>query len=434
VRRAETAAVGLLAALVCTGRAGASVFDTYGFGARAAAMGSAQAAAAEDFSAVYYNPAALTVHKRPHVGTALTVVAPSVGVRRRAESDGPPVERPDPNAGITLGLLFPLGGKIENRFALALGAYLPTIQVTRVDARDERTPQFYRYEALPDKIVIAPALAFEAHRTVSVGVGLQVLGSLDGAADVELDLLGRRFTRKTLSVDVDTATGLTAGVLVRPTETVRLGLSWRDALALDYHLRTRIDIKDVGALDADISGTSLYTPAQLTGAVAWSPRPDLMLAFDVVYAWWSDAPDPTARFDVTLDGAPLGQGAVSAGSPPVSLGAVDTLSPRLGVEWRPIGVVAVRAGYQLSPTPLPAQTERTNYIDSTAHQMTLGTGYAFADPLAIHAAPLTVDFAAQWTHLASRDHDKRASDDPMGDFEASGEIFAFTLTLRHDFQ
>jgi hypothetical protein len=200
VRRAETAAVGLLAALVCTGRAGASVFDTYGFGARAAAMGSAQAAAAEDFSAVYYNPAALTVHKRPHVGTALTVVAPSVGVRRRAESEGPPVERPDPNAGITLGLLFPLGGKIENRFALALGAYLPTIQVTRVDARDERTPQFYRYEALPDKIVIAPALAYEAHRTPLRGgrhADPRLAGRRGGRRT--RSARRRRFTRKTLS-------------------------------------------------------------------------------------------------------------------------------------------------------------------------------------------------------------------------------------------
>ncbi len=434
MQRREAALAGLIALLAGAGVARASVFDTYGFGARGAAMASAQAAAAEDFSAVYYNPAALTVHKRPHVGTAVTIVAPSVSVQREATTAGPAIERPDPNAGVTVGLLFPLGGKIENRFALALGAYLPTVQVTRVDARDERTPQFYRYEALPDKIVVAPAVAFEAHRTISFGLGLQVVGSLDGAADVELDLLGRRFTRKTLSVDVDTATGLTAGLLVRPSDGLRLGLSWREALALDYHLRTSIDIKDVGALDADISGTSLYTPGQLTAAVAWSPRVDLTLALDVVYARWSEAPDPTARFDVTLDGAPLGQGALEAESVPVALGAEDTLSPRLGVEWRPVPVVALRAGYQLSPTPLPAQTERTNYIDSTAHQLAVGAGYAFADPLAIHASPLTIDAAAQWTHLSAREHHKRAEGDAMGDFSAAGELFAFTVTLRHDFQ
>ncbi len=432
--RREIPLAGVLALAAGAGPAGASVFDTYGFGARGAAMANAQAAAAEDFSAVYYNPAALTVHKRPHVGTVLTVVAPSVSVRRHATSAGPAVERPDPNAGITLGLLFPLGGKIENRFALALGAYLPTVEVTRVDARDERTPQFYRYEALPDKIVVAPALAFEAHRTVSFGLGLQVLGALDGGADVELDLLNQRFTRKTLSVDVDTATGLTAGLLVRPNERLRLAFAWRDALALDYHLRTNIDIKDVGALDADISGTSLYTPAQYTGGLAWSPIGDLTVAFDLVYARWSAAPDPTARFDVTLDGAPLGQGALAAESPPVALGASDTLSPRLGVEWRPRPVLALRTGYQLSPTPLPAQTERTNYIDSTAHQVGAGVGYAFADPLGIHASPLTIDLAAQWTHLADREHRKRDARDAMGDFAASGDLFVFSLTVRHDFQ
>lgn len=414
-----------------------SVFDTYGFGSRAAAMANAHAAVAEDFSAVYYNPAALTVHKHPHVGTAITVVAPSVSVRR-ASSEGadeaPAVEAPDPNVGVTLGLLFPLGGKIENRFALALGAYLPTVQVTRVDALDPKTPQFYRYESLPDKITVAPAIAYEIHRTVSVGLGMQVLGQLDGTADVDLDLLSQRFTRKNLKVDVDTATGLTGGLLVRPMDSLRLGFSYREALALDYHLRTDIGIQDVGRLVADISGTSLYTPSQYTWAAAWWLWPELAVTADVVWARWSAAPDPTAQFEVTLDGEALNQGSVTAASPPVDLGAVDTVSPRLGLEWRPAPAWAVRGGYQLSPTPLPEQTESANYIDSTAHQLAVGGGYSFPDPLELHDSPLTVDLAAQWTHLQDRTMRKRRADDPMGDYTAGGDLWVFALTLRHDFR
>jgi long-chain fatty acid transport protein len=438
VREAAGAAVAAFTAITSVGVAQASVFDTYGFGARGAAMAGAQAAAAEDFSAVYYNPAALTVHKHPHVGTAVTILAPMATVDRAAgaprRSDTPGVERPDPNVGITLGLLVPLGGKIENRFALAIGAYLPTIQVTRVDALDAGTPQFYRYESLPDKIMIAPALAYELHPSLSLGLGMQVLGSVNGTADVELDLLSQRFTRKNLKVDVDTTTGLTGGVLVRPTDTLRLGLSYRESLALDYHLRTDIAIQQVGKLVADIEGTSLFTPSQFTGAVAWQATETLLVTGDLVWARWSAAPDPAARFDVTLDGAPLGQGRVEAESEPVDLGAVDTVSPRLGLEWRPAEAWAVRGGYQLSPTPLPAQTERSNYIDSTAHQLAVGGGYSFPDPLEIHDSPLTIDVAVQWTHLQSREMTKRAPDDPMGDYTAAGELLAFSVTLRHDFK
>lgn len=438
MREAVGAAFAAFAVVTSGGAARASVFDTYGFGARGASMAGAQAAAAEDFSAVYYNPAALTVHKHPHVGTALTLVAPSVSLDRAASAprgpDAPTPELPDPNVGITLGLLVPLGGKIENRFALAIGAYLPTIQVTRVDALDAGTPQFYRYESLPDKIMIVPALAYELHPSISLGLGMQVLGSLNGNADVELDLLSQRFTRKNLKVDVDTATGLTGGVLVRPSQAIRLGFSYRESLALDYHLTTDIAIQQVGNLVADISGTSLFTPSQFTGAVAWQATPKFLVTCDLVWARWSAAPDPTAHFDVTLDGAPLGQGSIEADSTAVDLGAVDTVSPRLGVEWRPAEAWAVRGGYQLSPTPLPAQTESSNYIDSTAHQLALGGGYSFPDPLAIHDSPLTIDLAAQWTHLQSRDMKKRAPDDPMGDYTAGGELFAFSLTLRHDFK
>ena len=434
----RSAAAAILVGFALVGSSRASVFDTYGFGARGAAMGNAQAAAAEDFSAVYYNPAALTVHKHPHIGTALTVVAPSVSVERgggaSTRADTPILERPDPNVGITLGLLFPLGGKIENRFALAIGAYLPTLQVTRVDALDEATPQFYRYESLPDKIVIAPALAYEVHRTFSLGVGMQVLGSMNGMADVELDLLSQRFTRKNLKVDVDTTSGLTGGLLLRPSDHFRVGLSYREALALDYRIRTEIAILDVGDLVADISGTSLFTPTQVTGAVAWLPSDALVVAADLVWARWSAAPDPTAHFDVTLDGAAVNQGSLNASSAPVDLGAEDTLSPRLGIEWRPAPAWAVRGGYQLSPTPLPAQTERSNYIDSTAHQLAVGGGYSFPDPLEIHDSPLTVDLSAQWTHLQTREMLKRVPGDAMGDYTASGELFAFSLTVRHDFR
>ncbi len=442
-----------LALVVAPAAARASVFDTYGFGARGAAMAGAQTAAAEDFSAVYYNPAALTVHKHPHVGTALTLVAPSCSLERDASGlapsgltrgtpspaagPAPATETPDPNLGITLGLLFPLGGKIQNKFALGIGLYLPTIQVTRVDALDAATPQWYRYEALPDKIVIVPGLAYEIVPMLSVGLGMQVLGSLNGAADVDLDLLSQRFTRKNLKVDVDTATGLTAGLLFRPTDTLRFGFSYRNALALDYHLRTDIRIQEVGHLVADISGTSLFTPTQYTWGAAWQPLGEaggLTVAADVLWARWSQAPDPTAHFDVTLDGNELNQGSLEARSGRVDLGAVDTVSPRLGVEYQPTADWALRAGYQLSPTPLPAQTGRTNYIDSTAHQLGLGAGYSFADPLEIHDSPLTIDLSAQWTHLQDRKMRKSSPTDPLGDYTAGGELLSFNLTLRHDFR
>ncbi len=103
----------------------ASVFDTYGFGARATAMANAHAAASDDYTAVYYNPAALTVRKSPHVGTGLVLVVPELSIDRDADDpSAPDSELPSTNMGVNLGVLFPLGGLIQNRFALGVGLYM----------------------------------------------------------------------------------------------------------------------------------------------------------------------------------------------------------------------------------------------------------------------------------------------------------------------
>ncbi len=432
--RAAAAALGA-AALLAAGPAAAGVFETYGFGARAASMSGAQAAFADDYSAVFYNPAALTVHKAPHVGTGIDVVLPRLRIDhdQPADEETPADRLPQSNVGVHLGLLFPLGGLIQNRFAVGVGLYLPTIQVTRVDATETETPHFYRYGSLPDKLSLVLGAAFELHDTVSIGVGYQFLGSLDGSAKVELDLLTQRFTRKNLSVDVHADSGLIAGLLVRPSDNLRLGFSFRDALQLRYDLITEIGIEGVGRLVADISGTSLYTPQQYTWAAAYDVVDSLTLTADLVWARWSEAPDPSAHFDIRLDGGALGLESIEADSAPVDLAAVDTLSPRVAVEWRPDPAWAVRAGYGFRPTPLPSQTGRANDLDSDTHQLAVGGGFSFADPLALHSAPVTIDLTAQLNWLVDRAHLKRAADDPVGDSTAGGAIWRLGLTLRHDF-
>ncbi len=302
-----------------------------------------------------------------------------------------------------------------------------------MEALPPATPHFHRYDALPDKLVLAVGGAFEVHETFSFGIGMQVLGNLTGDATVELDLLNQRFARKELKVDVHADLALTAGVLVRPWRSVRLGFSFRDELALGYHLITDVTIRDVGQLVAEVEGTSAYTPQQFTWAVAYDPTPDLTLTFDLLWARWSRSPDPTARFRVTLDGEEIGLDEIEGRSAPVDFGAVDTLEPRAGVEWRPADRWAVRGGYGLRPTPLPAQSGYTNYVDSDAHQFGAGFGYSFPDPLAIHETPITLDLTGQLTWLAERRIVKTNRTDPVGDYSSGGPIWHATLTFRHDF-
>lgn len=421
--------------IMSTQPAHAGLFDVYGFGARATAMGNAHTAASADYTAVYYNPAALTVHGKPHVGTGLNVVVPNVYVDRQSPQgpDAPMDEMPETNVGINLGLLFPLGGLIESRLALGVGLYVPTIQVTRVDAVDVETPHFHRYNALTDKLVVATGLAYRITDALSVGVGGQVLGNLTGSARMTLDPLSRRFTRRDLAVDLESASAPIAGIYFRPVEAWKLGFSYRGALSLNYDLGTDLTIQDAGRLVARVTGVALYTPPTYTWGAAWQ-KDAWVVTTDLVWARWSLSPDPSAKVDILLDGEPIDKGAAETVSTPVDLGARDTLDVRLGVEWKASDGWLFRGGYGYHPTPLPRQTDVPNYIDNEAHQLGLGLGYTFPDPLAIHRTPITLDLAIQGTFLAERQMDKGADvRSSVGSYAAGGQIWHMALQFRHDF-
>lgn len=430
--------LGICGVGICSvvGPAQAGLFDVYGFGARATAMGNAHSAASEDYTAVFYNPGALTVRKTPHVGTGLNVVVPRLEVNRQRApgADAPLDEMPDSNVGINLGLLFPLGGLIEDRVALGVGLYVPTIQVTRVDALDIQTPHFHRYQSLTDKLVVAAGLAYQIHDRVSIGLGGQVLGNLTGSATANIDPLAKRITRRNLAVDLESASALIAGVLVEPVDGWRLGFSYRGALSLGYSLGTDLTIEGAGRMVAEVSGIALYTPPTYTWGVAHKTEV-LTLTADLVWARWSESPDPSAQVTLLIDGEALDKGSTQQYSTPVDLGAEDTLDVRVGAEWRVDDQWALRGGYGYHPTPLPAQTDVPNYVDSAAHQVGLGFGYTFEDPLDIHRSPITLDLSVQGTFLSERDHQKGADvASDVGSFSAGGQIWHVALQFRHDFE
>ncbi len=424
-----------LALMTCIPSAQASVWDAYGFGARATAMGNAHVAAGEDFTAVYYNPAALAGAPHPEIGIGLGLVYPDLNIERDrpAGPDGPTDELPAPNLGAHLGLVIPLGGRIDDRLALGAGLYLPTIEVTRIDGVDPQRPHFYRYESLTDKLILAFGVAVEVHERVSLGAGVQFLGALDGEARVELDLLSQRFVRKGLQVAVEPTGAVTAGLLVTPRDGLRLGFSFRDALDLRYDITIAAVVQSVGALEVDIAGTSLYTPQQFTWGAAWDPTPSLTLTADLVWARWSAAPDPSSRLVVTLNTEPLGFEELVVQTDTVDLGAEDTLSPRVGIEWRPEGAWTLRGGYGFRPTHLPSQTGPYNHIDSDAHQLSAGVAWRVRNPLARERAPLSLEWSGQLTVLESREMAKSDPEDAVGDYRAGGLLWHTALTLRHNF-
>ena len=427
--------VALIVSLLLPVGAGASIFDTYGFGARGKAMGNAMTAAAYDYHAIYYNPAQLMERLEIHVGFGLSYIEPQLGFLRGNENSALTSLVPERNLGYHMGISTPLGGVFKNKLAFGAGFFAPVLRVTRAEFTDAGRPNFYMYESLPDKLLIAVAMAGQPFEWWKLGVGIQVLADLDGRAELELSLVDQRVTRRKLSIDLHSDLALTAGMTFTPTKGLNIAVSYRQDLDLEFKLPVSANITDLGQLDFSLSGTSLYTPHQINAGVSWRlPWVPLRIVADMTWAMWSRAPSPVPEVAFTIDAnvltddpghAPI----IDVAQAPVSLQTVDVIIGRIGMEYT-LGDLDLRAGYFFRPTPIPNQVADTNFVDSDAHVATLGAGWGMRDGA---KRPLSISVAFQATVLRPRRVDKDDPDDATGSYTAQGAVYSVGLDIQHDF-
>jgi len=426
--------------------ANASFLDTYGFSARAIAMGNAQTALGLHYDAVYFNPANILSRKRTHVGLGLHLVAPALDFDL-AEGAFEPL-MPGTSSGFHFGASTPISGVFQDRVGFGLALFHPLTSGTRVESIDPATPYFYRYQNLPDKLVLAAALSAEPVDWLRLGIGVQVLAAFGGDVVARLSLAEGRFTRRQIDVEIVPKVSPTAGVALGPIAGFRLGVSWRHALELSYELPVVATIEGVGDLAVYVQGVSLYTPSQLSVGLGWesapAPEPGLSIEAGLTWERWGDAPPAGALFLLSVDDSELRepspsdpqdqpQRLIDVRSDPIPLGARDTVTPRVGAEWRVDETWAVRAGWFWRPTPLPRPVHLANTLDATAHVVSLGAGATFGDPLGIASSPVILDLSLQLTRLSTRAVRKAPNARPDGAYTFGGLIWHVSLDFRHDY-
>jgi hypothetical protein len=400
-----------------------------------------------DYDAAYYNPANVLSRKRVHLGFGLDLVVPRLDIDVLAGTFE--TRTPDDNLGMHLGVSTPIGGIFDEVLGFGLAFFHPLTAGTSVTSTDPADAYWYRYDNLPDKLILAAALAVEPVSWLRLGAGAQLLAAIDGEVTGALSLAEGRFLSESIDIEVVPRIAPTLGLALGPFSALpglRFGATYRGALELDYRLPVQIDIEQLGLLEVLVEGVSLYTPHQLAIGLGWessiAPEPGLSLEANLTWEHWSKAPPAGALFHLSIDERnvrpptdpqDLPVDFIDVRSAPVPLGAVDTLSPRIGLEWRPSENLSLRGGYAFRPTPLPRPIYRTNAMDADAHVASLGVGITFGDPLGAETSPLSLDLAAQWTYLPARRIDKDpAAGDPQGAYLGGGQVWHLSLDLRHD--
>lgn len=185
----------------------------------------------------------------------------------------------------------------------------------------------------------------------------------------------------TLDMGKGTSAGYGAGgefgIIVKPHDQINLGLTYITAQPIKYDRVADFDG------DGTLDNLKLASPQQLGFGISYSPTPRLVLETDVKWINWSDA-DGYKDFDWS-----------------------DQWVFNIGVQYKPIDVLTLRAGYNYGESPVKkhsfsgaqtvtvqGKTMNSYYYETfrlvgfpaiAEHHITFGAGYDINSKFAIHA-------------------------------------------------
>lgn len=419
---------------------------SYGFGARATAMGGAVAADVDDFAANYYNPAGLADKEGLRVGVGYFWAENHLRLNGK-----------DSGVGSAHGVFFGLAatGKIFGLpVALGIATHIPDEGLSRITALKQEVPRWELYDNRSSVLYLAANLAIRPWQFVELGGGLSFLAATRGrfAITGAADLLYPYDSQLRHEVDVDLSS-------VRyPQAGVRFLLGPRASVGLVYRGETKLDLQLDGRIDATIDAAGIevpllyelqartvqaFLPQQVVVGTSLALHPSLKLNADLTWINWSAYENPTAKTISKLaaevpDAFPVELPGELRDTVLEDPGFADRIVPRVGLEWYlpifgldaqdPVVRVPLRAGYVYEHTPVPAQTGRTNFVDNDRHTGSFGVG---VEVPFIH---LALDLHAAVSVLPDRLHEKRSPADLTGDYTSDGEMINLGATLKGDFK
>ena len=425
----------LLCCLLATA-ARANPFELFGYTPRAIGMGEAMTGVGDDLAASFYNPAGLIGHSKAEFGLGFADTVSQLHIDRSNNAAAAPSSRQvESSPRFELGLIFPLGGSLlKDRVVIGIGGGHPVGSLVRVQTVDQSHPQFYMYQSKAQRFALNSAIAIRIINGLSIGGGVQITAEQLGSVNFKLDVASRTFKARDITVDLNTVPTPTAGILIEPSDSLKLGLSWRRESRLYYAQPTTIDLGDLGALKLDVQGLAQYWPDVFSAGVTVKPTSRLLVSLQVDYLRWSRSPNDQVSVKVAPSGTVLTGLGLDAllgfSSQDARPGFSDILEPHLGVEYAASETFTFRAGGWVRPPVTPEQNGTTNYLDNFTEAVSAGLSIRFVDPLRVFTDPVTFDLGGQLI-FANERHDRKQPADPTGSASWGGTLYNFSAMLRY---
>jgi long-chain fatty acid transport protein len=382
-----------------------------GLGPRAVAMGGAFVGLADDYSAVFWNPAGLAHIKQKYIAFYGFDAIPSMDYK---------LETPIPGIGadatnVTKHYFGGLAGyfhPISENITAGLAVYSPSGLGIEWDGADLAAISGPPGSPNPNiewmskifMVTLSPTLAYQVSEQVMLGFALNVnYGSFDMARYAGYEMVQNPFYPMLspdpfLIFDLEQQTikmtgwgfGATFGLLVKPSDMFSFGLTLRTPSKIGFSGDLEISNLDVlePVLGVSIPTTSgaeadVTWPLWIAGGIAFKPTEKFTLTFDVQWTQWSkldevalDLADPT--WGVILDEEDAKLAFRWEDKAQIRFGAEYWLSPKF----------ALRAGYYIDPGPAPDETRNILLPVTDFNSVSGGFGY--------NIDGIVIDFAIEY--------------------------------------
>jgi long-chain fatty acid transport protein len=341
--------------------------------ARALGLSNAVTAGVNDPSAVYYNPAALSEVE----GNRLLINGSYINVANSVENGGrKAVNKHDDNFIATLFANYHIPG---TDVTVGIGSYVPFGLATSYD-RD-----FTRFAAERSELktlYVTPAVSWHPSKHFSVGAGFSFVHSsglfsralcfdalmLDGGCAT----LGGPFEGRMRLTDAANAFTYNLGLLLKPTENVKLGFSYRARADLRFDTA---DVKLRGAFSSPFTRAKVRPvplPPVINVGLFWQINPSWGAEFVYEYTRWSEFKRFNASFSPAPTFVPLGVPAAGFSLPQ---DWKNTSTLRLGSFYKPYKNLELRAGIAVEETPIPSRTLNPAIPGADLLTLNAGMGY-----------------------------------------------------------
>ena len=337
-------------------------------GLRELAMGGTGTAWPWDASTIYYNPGGLARLKNIQVYASGLMIMPSTAFGNSIIANNQPISA-NTNTQSFTPFNFYVGGRLQenSKFALGLGIY--TAAGIGLQWNDDWIGKYIVQNIQLKAICFQPTVSYRINDYMSVGGGfVYAVGSLDLKQALPVHgQLGPSYDDGSAQLSgTANGVGFNIGVQIKASENLQFGATYRSQINMNIgggSATFKVPASLATSFPNQHFDSQLPLPQVASIGVGYRPVENLTLQFDLCYTGWNSYDSLRINFD---------QQTSSLKNMHAPRHYRNTLTPRIGANYKISRIVSVMLGGAYDPTPVTSGNVSPDLPDGNRAVITCG--------------------------------------------------------------